>query len=244
MLLYFWSISTLVFFDWVCVFCCWLLPGGEPLPFPTPFLWFQKRQQRNLRKKSLAQSHESCHFQRKTPQVISPDGSPLISLYYPWMLWPSSVPVLPMSSPWPCYVSFEACAYCAWYEWWVEHICWRNISQDQSLWELWHQLPGSNVQFGFLWGSSKGRNIITRFISKEVFWKGEFEKENKKRSDVIWSSGIWVFIIGHLGMFGKKSPSNLMRNMENLGEMGPGMMSKKPWVVNLKAECMLMFEWS
>ena len=39
-------------------------------------------------------------------------------------------------------------------------------------------------------------------------------------------------------MFGKKSPSNLMRNIENLGEMGPGMMSKKTWVVNFEAECM------
>lgn len=29
-----------------------------------------------------------------------------------------------------------------------------------------------------------------------------------------------------------------MRNIENLGEMGPGMMSKKTWVVNFEAECM------
>ena len=181
MLLYFWSMSTLVLLVGCVLFVVDFCRGESHCHFQLHFYGFKNdSQQRNLRKKSSAQSHESCHFQRKTPQVISPDGSPLISLYYPWMLWPSSVPVLPMSSPWPCYVSFEACAYCAWYEWWVEHICWRNISQDQSLWELWHQLPGSNVQFGFLWGGSKGRNIITRFISKEVFWKGEFEKENKK----------------------------------------------------------------
>ena len=41
------------FFGWVGAFCCWLLPGGEPLPFPTPFLWFQKRQPATKSKKEV-----------------------------------------------------------------------------------------------------------------------------------------------------------------------------------------------
>jgi len=57
----------------------------------------------------------------------------------------------------------------------------------------------------------------------------------KKYFDEIWSSGIWVFIIGHLVCL-KKITQQLDEKHGEFGRNGSGDDVKKPWVVNFKAE--------